>query len=98
MNPAKVFPEAQWKFRRWYVWGVSVGSGLLLLVGLLNNAPAGVAYALCGLVGWVATLYMAGPSAEHVTTILKFGDVIKAALNKGTSYGEVMSVPPDEVG
>lgn len=98
MKADKALPEAQWKFRRWYVWGVSGGSAFLLFVGLLNSAPAGVSYALCGLVGWVATLYIAGPNAEQVTRILQLGAIAKAALNKGTSYGEVMSVPPDEVG
>lgn len=96
MKADKALPEAQWKFRRWYVWWVSGGCGGLLLVGLLNGAPSGVSYALCGLVGWVATLYMTGPAAEHVTRILQLGSVIKAALNKGTPYSEV--IPPDEVG
>lgn len=98
MRADKAFPEAQWKFRRWYVWGVTGANSVLLCVAMLNSAVAAAYWAVGAVQFWIVTLYLGGPTGEQITRMLQIGKVMKAALDKGATYGEVMSVPPDEVG
>lgn len=98
MKAAKAFPEAQWKFRRWYVWGVTGANTILLGMAILNGAIAAAYWAIGAVEFWIVTLYLGGPTGEQITRMLQIGKVMRAALERGASYGEVMSVPPDEVG
>lgn len=94
----RAIPENSWKYRRRFVFCVTFLTLGLEALAIILKAPSGVSYALAAVVFWMATLYLVAPTSEHVARILSLRDVMNTALNKGTTYGEVMSVPPDEVG
>ena len=70
-------PEPSWGWRRGLTWFITVVS-LALVGGMIwklapGMAGVGIAYGLIGLVGWTATLYLVGPSADEVARIFAQG-------------------------
>ena len=105
MITPKALPEGSWRHRRIAVGVVTVSLLLLIRLAILKNSPGVVTISLCATLAWVLTLYITGASAEHVARILSLRDIMNMSLQSGLGggmggqpYGEVMSVPPDEVG
>jgi inner membrane protein involved in colicin E2 resistance len=73
-DPQDPLPEAQWTFRRWFTYGVTIASlsGVGWTIHKIADGAhlAGVAYALVGLCALLATYYLIAPSAEHVVRLL----------------------------
>ena len=84
---------------------MTISCGALELVAILTTAPSlgAITIALCVLVGFVALIYLVAPSAEHWVRMISLRDTLNTFWSRvggmgGNPYGEVMSVPPDEVG
>lgn len=81
-DPQDPLPEAQWTFRRWFTYGVTIASlaGVGWIISKLSDGShlAGIAYSLIGLAALLATYYLIAPSAEHVVRLL--GELKKGRL------------------
>lgn len=77
-------PEPKWGWRRFYTFLVTVvGLGLVgwIIHKIAPGVPgAGIAYGLIGLVGWIGTLYLVGPSADEVARIFAQGARLVATV------------------
>lgn len=72
--PSRPMPEPQWFWRRLLTWVVVVAAlvGVHRVIGLI---PAGqlapIADRLIYLLGAVVTLYLIGPTAEHIVALVR---------------------------
>lgn len=70
----QAMPEAKWMWRRLYTWTVTIGS-LVALGFIIQRADADGAVELgkrlIWLLGATSTLYLVGPTAEHIIAALR---------------------------